>query len=73
MFQKFPILVFQQRLTKKLVHQLQLALKMLLLPFVSLLKKLKLVVTDSNIKENKIILISLGLINVACSAGQNDK
>ena len=73
MFQKFPILVFQKGLTKKLVHQLQLALKMLLLPFASLLKKLKLVVTDSNIKENKIILISLGLINVACSAGQNDK
>ena len=36
-------------------------------------RKLKLVANDSEIKENKIILMSPGLLNVFCSGGQNDK
>ena len=33
-------------------------------------RKLKLVANDSEIKENKIILMSPGLLNVFCSGGQ---
>ena len=36
-------------------------------------RKLKRVANDSEIKENKIILMSPGLLNVFCSGGQNDK
>ena len=36
-------------------------------------RKLKFVANDSEIKENKIILMSPGLLNVFCSGGQNDK